>query len=424
MRRSFFISLLIAIGLLAGCGAPDAGHTGPTPTERPTAFALPTIVPTGVPAPTSPAAEATATDAPAEPPAVTTEPSFSETDQEPASPSGHVITIDQPRPNATISSPLTIKGSTNFWPFEASLGGVLKDASGAPLAQFPVTIHSPEMGQGGPFSEQIVFTPPANAQEGTLELYDASAKDGSILTIQSVKIRLEPAPAPGTALEFEQPEEGALVTMPLHVAFGGARGDEELTLRLVQNGAEVTNIPVRAQLGYVVTTLPAEAGPGPTTLEVARADGTVVARRALQVAGADETQAVKVAWVARGSEQIILEERRVPRTPQIATAALNELLWGPGEGDPRYGTALPTSSEVLGYSGREAGWGPRVRLLRLTITDGVAQANFSKEIRAYGGGSARVALIRQQIETTLRQFPSVEEVVIAVEGQTEGVLQP
>ncbi len=66
----------------------------------------------------------------------------------------------------------------------------------------------------------------------------------------------------------------------------------------------------------------------------------------------------------------------------------------------------------------------RVRLLKLTITDGVALANFSAELNAYGGGSARVSLIRNQIEATLRQFPSVREVVIAINGQTEGILQP
>jgi spore germination protein GerM len=80
--------------------------------------------------------------------------------------------------------------------------------------------------------------------------------------------------------------------------------------------------------------------------------------------------------------------------------------------------------EVLVSSARTAAWGSRVRLLKLTITDGVALANFGPELRAYGGGSARVALIRNQIEETLRQFPSVSEVVIAVDGQTEGVLEP
>jgi spore germination protein GerM len=54
----------------------------------------------------------------------------------------------------------------------------------------------------------------------------------------------------------------------------------------------------------------------------------------------------------------------------------------------------------------------------------VATADFSKEIEAYGGGSLRVKLLRDQITQTLMQFPTVKQAVIAVEGRTEYVLQP
>jgi len=79
---------------------------------------------------------------------------------------------------------------------------------------------------------------------------------------------------------------------------------------------------------------------------------------------------------------------------------------------------------VLSYPGRGPDWGPRVTLRKLTIQDGVATADFSREIEAYGGGSLRVSLLRQQIVQTLKQFPTVKQVVIAVEGETETVLQP
>ncbi|MBS3753933.1 MAG: GerMN domain-containing protein, partial [Anaerolineales bacterium] len=65
-----------------------------------------------------------------------------------------------------------------------------------------------------------------------------------------------------------------------------------------------------------------------------------------------------------------------------------------------------------------------VELLGLTIDGGTATVNFSQEMKAYGGGSARVQTIREQITRTLTQFPSVDEVIIAVAGETEGVLQP
>jgi len=78
----------------------------------------------------------------------------------------------------------------------------------------------------------------------------------------------------------------------------------------------------------------------------------------------------------------------------------------------------------LSFPGRRMDWEPRVTLRGLTIVDGVATANFSRELTAYGGGSLRVHLIREQITRTLKQFSTVREVRIAIEGQTEGALEP
>jgi spore germination protein GerM len=118
-------------------------------------------------------------------------------------------------------------------------------------------------------------------------------------------------------------------------------------------------------------------------------------------------------------------QRRIPKTVRIGTAALEELLWGPElKNLAGFSTALPTPEDVLNFPGREPDWGPRVTLRNLTITNGVATADFSKELKAYGGGSERVRLIREQITQTLKQFPTVREVQIAIEGQTQGVLEP
>lgn len=52
--------------------------------------------------------------------------------------------------------------------------------------------------------------------------------------------------------------------------------------------------------------------------------------------------------------------------------------------------------------------------------------DFSEEFQSYGGGSLNVLCIRRQIEKTLKQFPSIKEVAITVEGKGEkdGILQP
>lgn len=458
MRRSHIPNILAALmlcALLSGCGIPARDPVASGPTARPTAYVLPTasatseaavslpgataeppLVPTTAPPATlEPAAEATEapivlpTATPQPPAPVPTEiPSTATPDPIPATPttaapSDHSITVDEPLPGALLTSPFVVRGSTNFWPFEATLSGVLKDGAGNLLVNFPITVQSPDMSQPGPFSEQVSFPAPLSEQQGTLEIFEASPQDGSIVTFISILVRLGSPAVPGTTLQIEQPEQGASVTTPLHIAFSGATGDEPLVLRLTQADGSILAQDIRASQGYVVATMEGAGVPGPATLDIVRDDGSVLGRRTLVVVPPAETQVVKVAWLKPGSEEIVLVERRVPRTPQIASAALGEMLWGPGPGEA-YATSLPAPAEVLASGARTADWGARIRLLKLTISDGVALANFGPELRAYGGGSARVGLIRSQIEATLRQFPSVNEVVIAIDGQTEGVLQP
>lgn len=124
-------------------------------------------------------------------------------------------------------------------------------------------------------------------------------------------------------------------------------------------------------------------------------------------------------WVK--GEEVVADYRRIPHTLAVGTAAIELLLAGP---PPGLSTALPTPDEVQHYPGRHASWGDRVRLVGLTIDNGLATVNFSQEMNAYGGGSARVQLIREQIRRTLLQFPTVDDVQIAIDGETDGVLQP
>ncbi|MCC7439705.1 MAG: GerMN domain-containing protein [Armatimonadetes bacterium] len=102
-------------------------------------------------------------------------------------------------------------------------------------------------------------------------------------------------------------------------------------------------------------------------------------------------------------------ERPRGSSAAVAEHALKELLAG------------PTSSD------REAGYAtelPRGVMLRgIRITNGVAVANFSSQLRS-SAGACRAEAIRAQIERTLFQFPSVQSVIIQVEGKEEEVLEP
>lgn len=350
-------------------------------------------------------------------------------------PAKGTITIEQPAAGTVISSPVTISGKTDFWPFEATLVARVKDGQGHVLGMGPLMVQAPDIGQGGPFAGELHFTPPATPQDGTLEVFEASAKDGSIVVIASVPVKLGGAPS-ASGVMLDAPAANAAITLPLHVAFRGAQAEAQVIARLRWSNGTVLEqrVPVvigTDGVGYGVANLqwntesaPPPTPPGPATFELVREDGALLQRVEVTMLPESATQRVQVHWIGADGQPIIFEQA-VPRTPQIATAALQELLNGPPDGNLAGATtALPTTQEIVTFSGRDSSWGYEVKLLKLTITDGVATANFSQELRAYGGGSARVQAIRQQIEGTLRQFPSVQQVVIQIEGQSEAGLQP
>ncbi len=166
-------------------------------------------------------------------------------------------------------------------------------------------------------------------------------------------------------------------------------------------------------VGHKPTPTPSTSILSPTTTSDPTTEPTPVATT-------PDNITVDLYWLV--GEEVQPVSRTIPYTTAIGTATLQALL----KGTPPTGmyTAIPTTDEIQSYPGRQEDWGNQVQLLNLTIADGVATANFSQEMQAYGGGSARVLAIREQITQTLRQFPTVNEVVIAVEGETEGVLQP
>lgn len=102
--------------------------------------------------------------------------------------------------------------------------------------------------------------------------------------------------------------------------------------------------------------------------------------------------------------------RDVPATAGIGRAALEALLAGPTAAELRDGLVSPIP--------------PGSRLIGLRIAAGIAYADFDKQIQNGVGGSVRVMEIRRMIELTLQQFPTIENVVISVEGKTEEILQP
>ena len=103
-------------------------------------------------------------------------------------------------------------------------------------------------------------------------------------------------------------------------------------------------------------------------------------------------------------------ERRIARTEAIGRAALEELLAGPTLAEEQAGYFTSINSGVSINS--------------LVIADGIARVDFAPQLEAGVGGSCRVMAIRAQIIETLKQFSTVNNVVISINGRTEDILQP
>jgi spore germination protein GerM len=103
-------------------------------------------------------------------------------------------------------------------------------------------------------------------------------------------------------------------------------------------------------------------------------------------------------------------EREIPKTQAVGRTALEELLKGPtdAEKDSKYFTSI----------------NPGVKIQSLTIENGIAKVDFDGQLEFQVGGSCRVSAIRAQITETLKQFPTVNSVIISINGRTEDILQP
>ena len=109
-------------------------------------------------------------------------------------------------------------------------------------------------------------------------------------------------------------------------------------------------------------------------------------------------------------DKVFAVERRIPRTQAVARRALEELLKGPTDKEAAqdYSTNINTG----------------VRIQRLVIENRTATVDFDEQLNAQVAGACRVSAIRAQITQTLRQFPTVDKVIISINGRNQDVLQP
>lgn len=102
-------------------------------------------------------------------------------------------------------------------------------------------------------------------------------------------------------------------------------------------------------------------------------------------------------------------EREVGPENSPIVSAIDELLKGLTDKDKNNGfiTNIPEKD---------------VKLQKLELKDNIAYIDFNPALQAGVAGSCKVNGIRAQITETLKQFPEIKDVVISIEGKTEGVL--
>lgn len=260
--------------------------------------------------------------------------------------------------------------------------------------------------------------------------------------------------APPAPPGIGDPEFGANVTIPLRIDARLGTPGQTLVARLRwADGTELAQrLPVirgedgggllSGNLDWLLMMVPPDPPTQPAILEISDLDGTLLARSGVTVLGPGDPAArtVWLYWTIHEPAIVTPQLRRVvldagrPRPghywalsedERLAAATLNALLAGP----PRvsqvgFATAIPTPEEVVNDPRWAPGWGHDVALRFLTIRDGVATADFSPGMHAYGGDPQRARLIREQITATLLQFPAIREVRIVIDGQVDGVLTP
>jgi hypothetical protein len=98
------------------------------------------------------------------------------------------ILVESPAPGATVSSPLTIRGSANT--FEATFMVELRPNQGKPLYKDFVTATSGN-GTRGTFEKTLDFVPDRE-RPGTLVVYENSAEDGSVVNEVEIPVTIRP----------------------------------------------------------------------------------------------------------------------------------------------------------------------------------------------------------------------------------------
>lgn len=243
-------------------------------------------------------------------------------------------------------------------------------------------------------------------------------------------------PTPAANIQIYLPKAGTEVNFPFTVS-GQARVFENMfSLRLVEQGtrkllyqssvyANASDIGQFGTFEKEINYLSAKPASKDVILEVydnSAKDGSEIDVVSMPLKlNLGETSTVKVFFGKHDADcgptiecvydcNVVFPFNRViVKTDAPARRALELLLEGPSlADDPTVFTSMNTG----------------VKIQSLVISNGIARADFDEQLEFQMGGSCRVAAISSQIRETLKQFPTVKDVIISINGRTEDILQP
>ena len=231
------------------------------------------------------------------------------------------ILVSSPLAGVELSLPFEIEGRARV--FESTVNFKIKDKDDNVLYEGIGMAQSPDAGQFGLFNKEIsyLYQKPASP-DVTLEVFELSAKDGSVINLVSVPVKL--------------------------------------------NAADARTV----KIFYLNSNLDPE----------------------------------------NSCEKVFPVERIISQSGSLIENTLKAL----------FGEMNPADVE----KGYDTVINPGVFVQSWSLKDDVARVDFNDALEAGGGGSCRVAAIRHQIIETLKQFSSVKEVIISINGRTEDILQP
>jgi hypothetical protein len=106
-----------------------------------------------------------------------------------AGPPGYIITIQDPLPFESVSSPVQIRGVTSDRPFEGRLSYRIVDADGEEISRGLIAVPQGNVGQPGSFDGFAEYSI-SREGPGRIEVFDIRPADGKVFAIDTVNVWL------------------------------------------------------------------------------------------------------------------------------------------------------------------------------------------------------------------------------------------